>query len=399
MLKVAILFALHLIDTKAQSYETGDNSSVIGCSSHCSAYDGDLSCLNRSLQFYEHVLLAQMKHLIAVQIHIDQWYKWHGQHRNYTQVREEIITKLSAKLDPEEDVIDTNTIATVIDVLIEKVENESETIEAEIPHFSCPLPCEYRYDIWRNVFIASMFLNLLLVLAVIPFIISLIRSDVPEPLMDEYNKTCKELLSDELDLLKAMYKDDELVIDEPQDSTENGQVTQLILRQQIDRINYEVVIHLDSKYPIVVKPSVFVRCSMINCNLLNQELRYFIDQESLGVPLILNIIQWIIDNINRFENRAIFYRLDGFFCSGKPGIIIVEGLRTDCYKFWEQIRKLNWQHIVLRYCEEQTTDQKSFLRLGKFREIYFPSVEYLTELKKLLTEVGLEYGFPLLLNL
>ncbi|KAM3724418.1 RWD domain-containing protein 2B [Dirofilaria immitis] len=257
-------------------------------------------------------------------------------------------------------------------------------------------------------------------------------------MMDEYNKTCKELLSDELDLLKAMYKDDELVIDEPQDSTENGQVTQLILRQQIDRINYEVVIHLDSKYPIVVKPSVFVRCSMINCNLLNQELRYFIDQESLGVPLILNIIQWIIDNINRFEesieektvqlsdntevaiyarfwiyshhirnkmkrnmikNRAIFYRLDGFFCSGKPGIIIVEGLRTDCYKFWEQIRKLNWQHIVLRYCEEQTTDQKSFLRLGKFREIYFPSVEYLTELKKLLTEVGLEYGFPLLLNL
>ncbi|KAM3724417.1 Chorismate synthase [Dirofilaria immitis] len=183
MLKVAILFALHLIDTKAQSYETGDNSSVIGCSSHCSAYDGDLSCLNRSLQFYEHVLLAQMKHLIAVQIHIDQWYKWHGQHRNYTQVREEIITKLSAKLDPEEDVIDTNTIATVIDVLIEKVENESETIEAEIPHFSCPLPCEYRYDIWRNVFIASMFLNLLLVLAVIPFIISLIRSDVPEPLV------------------------------------------------------------------------------------------------------------------------------------------------------------------------------------------------------------------------
>ncbi|VDO45704.1 unnamed protein product [Onchocerca flexuosa] len=66
---------------------------------------------------------------------------------------------------------------------MDRVEEESEKIETEIPHFSCPLPCEYRYDMWRNVFIASTFLNVLLILAVIPFIISLIKSDVPEPLV------------------------------------------------------------------------------------------------------------------------------------------------------------------------------------------------------------------------
>uniref|UniRef100_A0A0R3RU28 KASH domain-containing protein n=1 Tax=Elaeophora elaphi TaxID=1147741 RepID=A0A0R3RU28_9BILA len=183
MLKLTTLFTLCLAYIQAQNYETGDNSTVRGCSSHCSSQDSDLTCLSSSLQFYERVLLAQMKHFVAVQMHIDQWYKWHKHgHRNYTQAKEEVIAKLSAQLEPE-DVIDEETIATVVDVLIDNVERATETIEEEIPHFTCPLPCEYRYDIWRNVFIASMTLNLLLVIAIIPFIVSLIRSDVPEPLV------------------------------------------------------------------------------------------------------------------------------------------------------------------------------------------------------------------------
>lgn len=97
------------------------------------------------------------------------------------------------------------------------------------------------------------------------------------------------------------------------------------------------------------------------------------------------------------KDAATLHQLDGFFCPGKPGVIIVEGFRADCDKFWEQIRVLNWQRIVLRHCEEQT--DPSFLRLGKFREIQFPHAKYLMELKKILTEVDLEYGFALLLNL
>ncbi|KAK6100714.1 hypothetical protein QQG55_1785 [Brugia pahangi] len=258
--------------------------------------------------------------------------------------------------------------------------------------------------------------------------------------MDDRNETCRQLLLDELDFLKAMYTVDELEINEPQNPTQNGQITQLTLHQQIDNISYEVVIHLSSEYPIILKPSAFVRCSLINCDLLNQELRYFIDQETLGIPLTLTIMQWISDNISRFKeiignetiqlvndmkttnsttiyarfwiyshhiqskikrrmikDTASLYQLDGFFCSGKPGVIILEGFRADCNKFWEQIRVLNWQRIVLRYCEEQT--DPSFFRLGKFREIQFPHARYLTELKKILTEAGLGYGFQLLFNL
>ncbi|KAL4001776.1 hypothetical protein ACH3XW_0695 [Acanthocheilonema viteae] len=184
MLKLSALLTLCLAYVYTQTFETGDNSTVKGCSSHCSPHDSDLTCLSGSLEFYERLLLAQMRHFVAVQMHIDQWYKWHSkyEHRNYTQTKEEIIAKLSAQLKPE-DVIDEETIATVIDVLIDNVEKGTEKIEAEIPRFTCPLPCEYRYDIWRNVFIASMTLNLLLIIAIIPFIVSLIRSDVPEQLV------------------------------------------------------------------------------------------------------------------------------------------------------------------------------------------------------------------------
>lgn len=97
------------------------------------------------------------------------------------------------------------------------------------------------------------------------------------------------------------------------------------------------------------------------------------------------------------KDRAALYQLNGFFCSGKPGVIVLEGFRIDCDKFWEEIRVLNWQRIILRCCEELT--DSSFLRFGKFHEIQFPHTKYLTELKKILTEAGLEYGFALLLNL
>uniref|UniRef100_A0A0R3RU27 DUF1115 domain-containing protein n=1 Tax=Elaeophora elaphi TaxID=1147741 RepID=A0A0R3RU27_9BILA len=256
--------------------------------------------------------------------------------------------------------------------------------------------------------------------------------------MDDQHEACRRLLLDELGFLKAMYTVEELQVDEPQDPAENGQVTQLTLRQQVEGINYEVVVLLSSEYPLILKPSAFVRCSLVNCDLLNKELRYFIGQEIVGVPLTVAIMHWISDNISRFKEMtekqtmqivddiktnntkyarfwiyshhiqnktkrrmiketAALYQLDGFFCSGKPGVIILEGSQIDCDKFWEQIRVLSWKRIVLRCCEELT--DSSVFRLGKFREIQFPHAKYLTELKRILSEVGLEYGFGLLLNL
>ncbi|VDK77815.1 unnamed protein product [Gongylonema pulchrum] len=99
----------------------------------------------------------------------------------------------------------------------------------------------------------------------------------------------------------------------------------------------------------------------------------------------------------KIEDAAVMHNLNGFFCAGKPGIIVVEGLRHDCDEFWAKIRPLKWQRIVLRHSEELSNP--SFFRFTKFREHVIPHANFSTELRKMLTNVGLEYGFELLLDL
>ena len=45
--------------------------------SHCAFEDDTLECWNKTLQFFERILLGQMRHFIAVQINIDQWHRRH----------------------------------------------------------------------------------------------------------------------------------------------------------------------------------------------------------------------------------------------------------------------------------------------------------------------------------
>ncbi|VDM99106.1 unnamed protein product [Thelazia callipaeda] len=272
MMKLTAVFILIVRCVLSLNYKTGDNSTVDGCSSHCSIYDNDLSCLNRTLEFYELLLLEQLGNFIAVQISIDQWYKFHMKHvhRNYTELKEEVVAKLAAKLVPE-DIINEKTIETVMTTLFENVEEASESIE-EIPYFSCPLPCEYRHNIWRNI-----------------------------SCMDGLEKTCKQSLVEELSFLKSMYTSEELRVYESDDEAEIGQVTQLIMNLHLDGAQYEVMIQLSAEYPVIMKPSVFVRSSSFDCDSLNRELRHFIENEVLGTPLIWAVIQWINDHIIHFK--------------------------------------------------------------------------------------------------
>lgn len=96
------------------------------------------------------------------------------------------------------------------------------------------------------------------------------------------------------------------------------------------------------------------------------------------------------------------HNLRGFFCSGWPGIIIVEGLRHECGSFWDEIRRLNWRRIEIRHIEE-SFDSLNFYRFDTFRETLFGSSDgraiNLSKLKQHLKDVGLEQGFAHLLKL
>ncbi|XP_074043181.1 RWD domain-containing protein 2A [Macrotis lagotis] len=67
--------------------------------------------------------------------------------------------------------------------------------------------------------------------------------------------------------------------------------------------------------------------------------------------------------------------LTGFFLTGKPGIICVEGKKEQCEEFWHTIRYPNWKHISCKHAETvQTEGNGDELRLFKiFEELQFES--------------------------
>uniref|UniRef100_A0A915B8N5 Uncharacterized protein n=1 Tax=Parascaris univalens TaxID=6257 RepID=A0A915B8N5_PARUN len=183
MLELVVMLGV-CVFTSAQNFETGDNSTVTGCSSHCSMNDGDLTCWNRTLRFYEKIVLAELRHYVAVQVNIDDWRKRHDRHYspNFGALKNETIRAFESALS-EGDLINSTTISIVASALIDRVEELSHSTLSRMPHFSCPLPCEYRFNLWRNLFIASSILSAGLLIAVIPFIRSMIISDSGEPLI------------------------------------------------------------------------------------------------------------------------------------------------------------------------------------------------------------------------
>ncbi|KAL6728792.1 hypothetical protein Aduo_010528 [Ancylostoma duodenale] len=162
--------------TDAQTWMTGDNSTVVGCSTHCSLDDNDLSCWNSTLNFFSKVLIGQLRHYIAVQVDIDQWHRRHGKPdgQDMDKVASQITYSFLRELKPKDILLDT-TVTQVAKVLSGRIRNVSDHVITWVPHFQCPIPCEYRRNNFRNLLIASMILNVCMVLVVIPFIVRLIR--------------------------------------------------------------------------------------------------------------------------------------------------------------------------------------------------------------------------------
>ncbi|KAK6740570.1 hypothetical protein RB195_008803 [Necator americanus] len=155
---LALLFA----NSNAQTWTTGDNSTVVGCSTHCALNDDDLTCWNTTLNFFSKVLIGQLRHYIAVQVDIDQWHRRHGKPggQDMDLVASEIETSFLSELQPK-DILQKSTVTQVAKILSDRIRNVSDHVITWVPHFQCPIPCEYRRNNYRNLLIASMILNAL----------------------------------------------------------------------------------------------------------------------------------------------------------------------------------------------------------------------------------------------
>uniref|UniRef100_A0A7E4ZPT5 Uncharacterized protein n=1 Tax=Panagrellus redivivus TaxID=6233 RepID=A0A7E4ZPT5_PANRE len=168
-----------------QNFETGDNSTVRGCSTHCSFEDDSLTCWNKTLEFFERLLLGQMRHYVAVQINVDQWHRRHDKHytEDFGKVREQSTARIQSYLMEKDELITPKIVKTVVSVLVERIKSESSEKISWVPHFSCPLPCEHKYNTWRNLFIVSVVLNICLAAIVIPYAKRMARRDGAEILI------------------------------------------------------------------------------------------------------------------------------------------------------------------------------------------------------------------------
>lgn len=82
--------------------------------------------------------------------------------------------------------------------------------------------------------------------------------------------------------------------------------------QKIDDINIEIVIQFNDGYPLLFKPSVYIRSPSVDSFNFNKNLREYIDKCPIGQPLANDIIFWVQDNIHRYKVGFHFNNLNRF---------------------------------------------------------------------------------------
>jgi hypothetical protein len=65
------------------------------------------------------------------------------------------------------------------------------------------------------------------------------------------------------------------------------------------------------------------------------------------------------------KDLALIYKIGGYVKIGWPGIIIIEGLHSNCASFVQEIKKMKWQYLNVR--GEQQVDFESMKALKKGR--------------------------------
>lgn len=161
----------------------------------------------------------------------------------------------------------------------------------------------------------------------------------------------------------------------------------------------EIVCRLPTLYPLQSHPEVLVRCLSRNLTRsFSEELSNFVISSHENDCSIMNIIEWIKDNVHRFLtsskqngsptnsthdlsttslnnlsgkntfSRMFIYShhiysvnkrkrivnwakeldLNGFSMPGKPGIICVEGISGNVQEYWARLRTVPWQRLQIK---------------------------------------------------
>ncbi|XP_076220548.1 RWD domain-containing protein 2A isoform X2 [Nomia melanderi] len=142
---------------------------------------------------------------------------------------------------------------------------------------------------------------------------------------------------------------------------------------------------------------------------LPQRLEYSIDLPLNGMnDGTIELLVSLSNNYPKEKPEIIKKRVNHtstrFSMAGKPGVICVEGAYEDCEYYWQKIKSMNWQKIVIRLLERQEDCQNidSMRQFNDIKEIAFPTSERhndLGQLLKYLTDLNLQHAFKELFGL
>lgn len=155
------------------TYETGDNSTLIGCSSHCSADDRTTECIDTTTDYFQRSFLSQLRYLLSVMVTKDQWVRRNGREEGLTleeiteSVREGLLI---AKGEKEEDVVDELLLENLALLLGNRTKEFSDRIISRPPRFRCPIGCEVKCNMTENALIASIIVNITIFVAAVSVI-------------------------------------------------------------------------------------------------------------------------------------------------------------------------------------------------------------------------------------
>ncbi|XGW15998.1 hypothetical protein V3C99_001447 [Haemonchus contortus] len=252
---------------------------------------------------------------------------------------------------------------------------------------------------------------------------------------------CSIAQAEELELLRSMYSEAELSFGCLASNHEALQPSCFTIGLIFDNESVNIEFRLPRDYPYTAFPAVFVRGSeAFHKDRINSDIREWIHQQQLGVPLVTEIISWLDQNLEKYrtnrngscdetsnscepacsEKSARYYILShhlrspvkrtnivqlarelhlcGFSTPGKPAVIVVEGKLSECEEFWKSVKSWTWKKISLRHTEIlHSIDDRRF---AEFSEIPSnPSGTPMGNVKRLLVNAKLDDKFSLLYGL
>ncbi|GMT36717.1 hypothetical protein PFISCL1PPCAC_28014 [Pristionchus fissidentatus] len=167
--RVVVLLLSILISVHSQTFSTGDNSSVADCTHDCSHKEESRLCLDGNAHFFERLILGHLRYYIATQLSIDLWHKEHkkGEARNVSEIRDEVREGLGLQWTGEKDIITVNMMDSIADLVAERTDEINLRNRTHAPPAHCPIPCEYKYDLYKLVLALSVSLNAILATGVV----------------------------------------------------------------------------------------------------------------------------------------------------------------------------------------------------------------------------------------